>query len=111
MWSRKIWSFVPFFLNFPLRATWNDFCVIGSFTPTPSILSNLDRDKIVMMSVSLRHLQHQTGLLADEGLAGDVWDGGEAADAAGVWEPRPGPSSQILRSLLWGRPDGTQSWQ
>ena len=23
MWSRKMWSLVPFFRNFPLRATWN----------------------------------------------------------------------------------------
>ena len=38
----------------------------------PSILLNLYRDEIVVMSVSLGHLQHQTGLLADEGLAGDV---------------------------------------
>lgn len=44
----------------------------GSFLLEFSRPGNLDWDKIVVMFISLRHLQHQTGLLADEGLAGDV---------------------------------------
>ena len=76
-------KFGSFLLEFsrPGNLKWYEF---DWFFP-PSTLLNLDWDKIVVMFISLRHLQHQTGLLADEGLAGDVWDGGETAHAAGVW--------------------------
>ena len=71
---------------------------------------HLQRDKVVVVSVSLRNLQDQTGLLADEGLVGGVGDGGEAADAGGVREPGAGPTSS-LRPLFRDGPGGGQGWE
>ena len=75
--------------------------------------TNLYRHQVVVMSVSLRHLQYQAGLLGHEGLVGDVGDGWEAADAGGVWQPGAWPPSNHISPCVWslfrGWPDGGQT--
>ena len=60
------------------------FCGLGINKPPNFSYSHLDRHEVVMVSVRLCHLQDQAGLLAHEGLAGHVGDGGYAAEAGGV---------------------------